>query len=215
MRMIRSLSVLTYTAGILASLTCSPGQGGASFSAYPLDTVGRVVPEDKPLPCARDAASYDGTKVRYRKPVRVNEHFKERLVQFETILEEVAVAHYGRSPARIRHLGSYNCRRIRGWPDWISEHGLANAVDIESFEFNRVPRSARKKTARRLRKPFKVSVEKHWSPTSENIHARFLRALTDRLIEEGTFRVMLGPGYNAGHKNHFHFDMSPYAFIKL
>jgi hypothetical protein len=59
-------------------------------------------------------------------------------------------------------------------------------------------------------------VDKHWDKEKgvSAIHARFLRELTDRLIEDDTFRVLLGPAF-PGHQDHFHFDLAPYRLVQL
>lgn len=62
----------------------------------------------------------------------VNPHFKRR---FELIAKETAIEIYGRAPKVIRHAGAYYYRRIRRWPYLMSEHGLANAIDVEGFDF--------------------------------------------------------------------------------
>jgi hypothetical protein len=74
---------------------------------------------------------------------------------------------------------------------------------------------------RPLRRGFTVTLGRHWQvpgsvPTNETaaLHARFLRALVERLAREDVFRVIYGPAH-PGHRNHFHFDMSPFRWIHV
>jgi hypothetical protein len=144
--------------------------------------------------------------------------FRERMVFFEDIVAEVAKDVYGRAPKKIKHLGTYNCRRIRRFPDLLSEHALGNAIDVEGFDFGPAKDSSEKESSplRSLRRGFQVRVGKHWNGEhgAAALHARFLRELTDKLIEEDTFRVLLGPAF-PGHHDHFHFDLAPYRLIDL
>jgi len=191
---------------------------GAAASAYGLDEVSREVPAKGRVRCPKlDMVRYRGDTIRYHKPVRVYVEFRDKLREFEKVVEQVAVEVYGRKPRRIRHIGTYNCRRIRSYPTYMSEHGLGNAIDIEAFEFGRARGDERKGIPRKLRRSFKVSVDKHWGATKgvKAEHARFLRLLADRLIErEDIFRVLLGPGY-PGHDDHFHFDHSPWRIVEI
>ena len=187
---------------------------------YGLDSVPRVVAAKGKIRCpAVDLVRYRGERIRYHKPVRVYREFRDRLYKFEQIVEEVATEVYGRAPKRIRHLGTYNCRRIRKWPTFLSEHGLGNAIDIEGFEFGPAPRDGDKdrSTPKRLRRSFRVELEKHWGVKKgpSAIHGRFLDTLAKRLVaRHDIFRVLLGPAY-PGHKNHFHFDCSPWRLVDI
>ena len=93
---------------------------------YPLDELSRKVPAKGPIKCPKlKLISHLGTHVKYHKPVTVHPAFKQRLIRFEKLVEEVAVEIYGRPPQHIRHLGTYNCRRIGGNREELSEHRLA------------------------------------------------------------------------------------------
>ena len=186
--------------------------------AYGLDEVSRETPAKGRVRCPKVAmVRYRGDTIRYHKPVRVYVGFRDKLREFEKVVEQVAIEVYGRKPRRIRHLGTYNCRRIRRYPTFLSEHALGNAIDIEAFVFGRASRAGRAKAPRRLRRGFTVSVAKHWGATrgTAAIHARFLRLLAERLVErEDVFRVLLGPGY-PGHDDHFHVDFSPWRIVEI
>jgi hypothetical protein len=132
----------------------------------------------------------------------------------EAIAAEVATEVYGRAPRRLRHLGTYACRRIRAYPHLVSEHALGNAIDVAGFDFGRAKDDLPASVPRRLRRPFRVRVAAHWNADSERpvagLHRRFLRSFARRILDEPElFRVVLGPAW-PGHTNHFHFDVAPY-----
>lgn len=185
---------------------------------YPLDDVSREVPARGRFECPEvELVRYAGDVIRYHKPVRVYKEFQARLHRFEEIVRDTAVEFYGRAPRRIRHLGSYYCRRIRSWPTYISEHGLGNAIDVEGFDFGWVSKKKAPDTPPRLRQSLRVRVLDHWTSTRgvAAVHARFLHTLAERLVEERPlFRVMLGPA-EPGHQNHFHFDVAPWRIVNI
>ena len=183
---------------------------------YALDDVSRIVPARGKVKCPKlELVRYEGETVRYHKPVKVHPLFQERLRRFEEVVRDAAIEVYGRPPTKIKHIGTYNCRRIRAYPDFLSEHALGNGIDVAGFDFGRLPRGETlpDDLPASLKKGFRVRVEKDWGATSRTgrIHARFLRLLSRRLIaRDDIFRVLLGPGF-PGHHNHFHFDCAPYA----
>lgn len=212
------LSVLAATAVIFPSgATCSEPAG----LSYPLDEEPRTLGENAPLPCEARALSlvaYAGEHLRYQKPVRVHPAFRRQLAAFERIVMEVARQTYGRAPSRVVHLGGYNCRRMRRYPTWVSEHALGNAIDIAGFDFAPARRHERLPEAlpKALRRGFQVRVLSHWEAKGEGqLHSRFLRALAQALIDRpDVFHVVLGPAW-PGHKNHFHLDHAPYRVVEV
>ena len=109
-------------------------------------------------------------------------------------LQAQAAAHLGRRVAAIEHAGSFACRDIgsRGAVREAgrrSEHATANALDITAFVLD---------DGRR------VGVAARWSDDGDDANARFLRAVH----AEGCrwWRVVLGPRYDAAHRDHFHLD---------
>jgi hypothetical protein len=208
---------LSLLLALLFSLALPPA-AHAEFE-YSLDDLERVTEVKGKLRCPKlEMTRHKGESVRYHKPVYVYVDFQERLEAFESIVAELATEIYGRAPKRIKHVGTYNCRRIRRFPDLLSEHALGNAIDIEGFDFAPARGADQRKDSphKRLRRGFKVRVGKHWDKEKgvSAIHARFLRELTDRLIEDDTFRVLLGPAF-PGHQDHFHFDLAPYRLVQL
>ncbi|MFL5308062.1 MAG: extensin family protein [Polyangia bacterium] len=65
----------------------------------------------------------------------VNCGFAQRLVQFDKIVQEEARAVLRSRVRAIVQLGTYNCRRMAAYPDLVSEHSLANAIDVAVFLF--------------------------------------------------------------------------------
>ncbi len=178
------------------------------------DAAGKVVCRPETL------VRYAGSSIRYQGAVEINPAFRQRLERFEQLLSETALEVYGRPPRRIRHLGAYSCRSSRNRSYRLSEHALGNAIDIVGFDF--APATKQRPLAaglpRQLRGAFEVRVARHWNASAGNtalVHARFLRLLLDRLQERGNvFRGVVGPGH-PGHADHFHFDMSPWRYVRL
>ena len=192
----------------------------ASAPRYALDDVSRQVASG-PLPCAAEPVSlvtYRGERLRYARPLRVHPAFREKLITFESIVDEVARAHFGRAPRHIVHFGAYACRSVRGRPELVSEHALGNAVDVAGFDFGPLPRKQPgfAELPKPLRGAFRVRLDEHWAAGGAGApQAAFLRSLAARIIARpDVFRVVLGPGW-PGHQNHFHFDNAPYRLVGL
>ncbi len=195
----------------------------APLEPYPLDDLPRRVETTGPMRCPSvDTIEHRGDAVRWKTPLKVHPAFALRLAAFEAIVAKVARDVYGRAPKAITHLGSFNCRRIRRYPDLLSEHGIGNAIDVAGFEFPALSRADAKASDLpvALRRSFKVTVLEHWDSNArpdspKAYHQRFLRALAAELeARPDIFRVMLGPAY-PGHDNHFHFDCAPYRLVVL
>ena len=190
---------------------------------YPLDGLKREIAATGKVRCAKvPMVRYKGDVVRYHHPVLIYVGFRDRLRRFEQVVKQTAIDIYGRAPRQIRHIGTYNCRRIGLWPTLLSEHGIANGIDVAGFDFGRARRSKPGAPGaalpRSLRRPFKIRMLKHWhakAGVGHSHHRRFLRLLAARLVQRrDIFRVLLGPSY-PGHKNHFHFDVSPWRLVQL
>jgi hypothetical protein len=202
-------------------LVLSAGVAGArDIGDYPLDAIPRVLSPGDELPCARDElVLYRGELVRYQRPARVHRAFKPSLLAFERLVVDTAHEVYGRAPTRLWHLGAHNCRRMRRYPDWVSEHALGNALDVAGFDFGPLPRGARlpEQLPPQLRWRFSVRLLTHWQGRhgAAAVHAGFLRRLAQRVIERpDVFRTVLGPAW-PGHKNHFHLDFAPYRVVEV
>ena len=99
----------------------------------------------------------------------------------------------------IVHLGTYNCRKMAAYPDWVSEHSFANAIDVATFV---------------LKNGRQVVVERDWvgkEKPAVSAAAQFLRRLTRRLYDEKVFSVVLTPSFDSHHKNHLHLDGAAYT----
>lgn len=104
-------------------------------------------------------------------------------------LQPAAQRVFGEKVARIDHLGSFACRNVYGRAEGrLSQHATANALDIAGF---------------RLAGGRRVSVLGDWDDDGDE--GRFLREVRDGACKQ--FDTVLGPEYNAAHRNHFHLDM--------
>lgn len=97
---------------------------------------------------------------------------------------------FGQPVRRIETFGTYACRPVNGRPGGrLSEHGLANAVDVSAFI---------------LADGRRIAVEQGWHSPDERIR-RFLRDAHQGACRR--FAVGIGPDADANHRDHFHFDM--------
>ena len=188
--------------------------------AYPLDSLPRKVAPRGPMRCPKvEMVDYRGDAVRISPSARVFTGFRDRLMKFERVVQEVGIEVYGRAPLRIVNLGTYTCRRMAAHPDWLSEHGLGNAIDVEGFDFGPLPKGAALPAGlhKSLAAGFEIRLQRHWKAKDgiAGVHARFLKTLARRLIgRKDIFRVLLGPGY-PGHSSHFHFDMDYFRMVQI
>lgn len=104
------------------------------------------------------------------------------------IAQPAAQAWFGEPIVEVRQLSSYSCRRIGGSGN-MSEHGFGNALDVSGFTF----------ASGRI-----VTVKHGWSGSPEE--RGFLRQIHAGGCE--VFTTVLGPGYDAAHHDHFHFDLA-------
>jgi hypothetical protein len=104
------------------------------------------------------------------------------------VVQPLAREHLGQAVTGLEQLGSFACRNIggEGGPR-RSEHATANALDVAGFT---------------LADGRSVRVSRDWD--RDDASGRFLRA-----VHRGGCRywaVVLGPDYNAAHRDHFHLD---------
>ena len=99
-------------------------------------------------------------------------------------------AELGSWPTVVIHDSTYVCRRRNGRPDGkLSEHATGNAIDIRAIAFaGRDPLLIRKRNGH------------------ESDEKRFQARLRKGACEY--FSTVLGPGTDAAHANHFHFDLA-------
>ena len=138
----------------------------------------------------RSTVPYSGA-VRVTCPVAAALYLWER-----EVVAPAADRHLGSPLARIDHLGTYSCRRIGGGPTGRpSQHATANAIDIAGF---------------RLADGRRVTLLDGWDGSPGE--RAFLREIRDGAC--GLFRAVLGPDYNAAHRDHFHLDMGPHGVCR-
>ena len=103
-------------------------------------------------------------------------------------LQPAAEQAFGERVTGIRHLGAYNCRNIyhrdRGRR---SRHATADALDLAGFT---------------LESGRSIGLPRDWDAPAPA--GPFLRAVRDAACR--VFGAVLGPDYNAAHRDHFHLD---------
>ncbi len=104
-------------------------------------------------------------------------------------VDRAARRHLGATLVRVETMGSYACRNV-GSSGRRSAHARAEAVDVSGFVFA---------DGRR------VSVLGDWDGGDAD-ERRFLRAVQASACKR--FATVLGPDYNAAHRDHFHLEIS-------
>ena len=104
-------------------------------------------------------------------------------------LQPVAQRVLGQPVVQVDHLGSFACRNVYNRKAGrLSQHASANALDIAGF---------------RLRDGQRIVLARDWQGSGDK--AVFLREVHQAACEH--FSTVLGPEYNAAHRDHFHVDM--------
>lgn len=104
-------------------------------------------------------------------------------------LQPVAQRVLGQPVVQVDHLGSFACRNVYNRKAGrLSQHASANALDIAGF---------------RLRDGQRIVLARDWQGSGEK--AVFLHEVRQAACEH--FSTVLGPEYNAAHRDHFHVDM--------
>lgn len=124
-------------------------------------------------------------------------------------LQPAAERHFGQRVAAIEHFGSYACRNVNrgeGLPPnepggARSRHATANALDIAGFT---------------LANGKRISVLRDWQAAAATASPS---AQTQLLAEahQGAcrfFNGVLGPDYNAAHRDHFHLETGGYRMCR-
>ncbi len=106
------------------------------------------------------------------------------------VLKPEAERLLGSAVIRIRHYGSYSCRRVYGRSEgrW-SQHATGNAIDIAAFD---------------LADGRTVNIRRDWGKGTAK--SEFLVSVRDGACD--LFGTVLSPDYNAAHADHFHFDQT-------
>jgi hypothetical protein len=101
----------------------------------------------------------------------------------------------GSPVVRVETMGSFACRNIAG-RDVRSAHATASAIDVSGFV---------------LADGRRITVLGNWNAgTPEERY--FLRMVHQSACKR--FGTVLGPDYNAAHRNHLHIDISPTPFCR-
>jgi hypothetical protein len=112
------------------------------------------------------------------------------------VLAPTAQAHFGQQVAMIEHFGSYSCRNVYGRANATrSQHATAEALDVAGFV---------------LEDGQRIRVLKHWN--DDGATSAFLSEVRTGACR--FFDGVLSPGYNAAHRDHFHFDRGPYRVCR-
>lgn len=112
------------------------------------------------------------------------------------VLAPAAEKHFGKRVAALEHFGSYSCRNVYGRANATrSQHATAEALDIAGFVLDDGQR---------------IRVLKDWPEQGER--AAFLQEVRTGACR--FFDGVLGPDYNAAHRDHFHFDRGPYRVCR-
>lgn len=96
---------------------------------------------------------------------------------------------------RIETMGSYNCRNVAG-SSRRSAHATANAIDISGFV---------------LADGRRITVAGNWNDKSPQVR-RFFQTIHASACKR--FGVVLGPAYNAAHRDHLHLELSSSGFCR-
>jgi hypothetical protein len=106
------------------------------------------------------------------------------------VVEPAARSYYGQPLAELTVAASYSCRPMNHVSGaHLSEHGYANAIDISRFI---------------LASGEVITVKGGWYGTERE--RAFLRTVHDGACND--FTTVLGPEYDANHKDHFHLDVA-------
>jgi hypothetical protein len=135
--------------------------------------------------------------IRYNSAPLVSCGMALGLARFEQALSEEGQRYLGRRIVRIEQGGTYNCRKMVRFT-LASEHSYANAIDIKSVTLD----DGRKLSV--LHTFGKLDAE------PQRPEARFWRAVTRRLYDEGAFSVVITPFFDGLHKDHIHLDQARY-----
>ncbi len=102
-------------------------------------------------------------------------------------LKPAAREAFGQEPTRMLHIGSYNCRPIRGSTTRMSSHATASSIDIAGVT---------------LADGRQLSLLKGWD--GPGAQPQFFADLRNTGCD--WFQTVLGPEFNALHADHFHFQ---------
>ena len=107
-----------------------------------------------------------------------------------TVVQPAVRYYYGSELVELKVAASYGCRPMNNVPGaHLSEHGHANAIDISAFV---------------LADGRQIAVKVgYWGPPRDRAFLRSVHQGGCRM-----FSTVLGPEFNAAHRDHFHLDLA-------
>jgi hypothetical protein len=136
-------------------------------------------------------------RFRYNSPPLLSCGMALGLARLEQALSEEGPRYLGQRIVGIEQGGTYSCRKMARF-GLVSEHSYANAIDIKSVTLE----NGRRLTVLHTFGKLEGEVQRP--------EARFWRAVTRRLYDEGAFSVVLTPFFDRLHKDHIHLDQARY-----
>ncbi len=112
----------------------------------------------------------------------------------ENVLKPLVKKHLNSELVKINHAGIFSCRNISG-SSRRSQHAYANAIDISGFI---------------LKDGDSISILRDWNKNDNK--SAFLKDVHKQSCQ--IFSGVLGPNYNAAHRDHFHLDLGPYKICR-
>jgi hypothetical protein len=135
-----------------------------------------------------------GKDISLKPAAEMNCTMAEAAARFmQDVAAPAAMSEFGTQIRSISHASAYVCRPRHG-TQTLSEHAFGNALDIASFTL------ANGTTVQ-------VELQPEEKLQADEKPAIFLGRL--RKAACGPFKTVLGPGSDADHATHFHFDMAP------
>jgi hypothetical protein len=112
------------------------------------------------------------------------------------VLQPAARRYFGAPVTKVEHFGSYSCRGVYGRPNARkSHHATADAFDVAGFVIGGQRR---------------VRVLAGWQDAGAE--GSFLREVHAGACD--VFDSVLGPEYNAAHRDHLHLDRGPFRVCR-
>lgn len=144
------------------------------------------------------------TGIFYDPPIAVDCTMARALVTVETIVQEEAERTLQTKIARMGNLGGYACRpRNSRRGASLSAHAFGSALDVSSFH-------PVKGTPAIIARDYADSPR---SSAKQDDRRRFLRGVYTRLRQrEADLTYVVGPDFNARHRDHFHLDRGGWHF---
>ena len=158
----------------------------------------RLPDEEKGEGCfLENVATLDQSLVSWGGGVSLTCPMLARLLLWERhSLLPAADTHLGAEIVRISHFGTYACRNVNNSETGRrSEHARAAAIDFAGVQ---------------LENGESVTVDQDYDSADEK--GAFLEEIKDGAC--ALFPTVLGPDYNAAHRNHFHFDDGRFSICR-